>query len=215
MNAFERLKNTIMADIHDLMDQKEEKNPIMLLNHYLRQSEQEVHKISKLVDRQRTLNGQFARERKEAEEMAAKRAGQADLAQRAGEHDLYEFALLEKEQYELRAAQLRETSERAERDLEQLEQKYEQMKHKLKDMYIKRMELMGRENVVRANRSIDKVLKPDGVGGSPSFRFDEIEQFIERLEQKVTANYERSSMEARFARLEKEMVKEEVPNAAN
>ncbi|MFC0186827.1 PspA/IM30 family protein [Fictibacillus aquaticus] len=214
MNAFERLKNTIMADIHDLMDKKEEKNPILLLNQYLRQSEQEVARIGKLVERQRTLLDQFVGELREAEEKAAKRAGQAELAQRAGEQDLYDFAVIEKEQYELRAAQLKESGSKAEKDLEQLEQKYEQMKHKLKDMYIKRMELMGRENVVRANRSIDRVLKPEDASKQP-FRFEDIEMFIERLEQKVNSEYNRSSMEARFAQLEKELKKEEAPGAAN
>lgn len=52
MNLFERIKNSISADVHELLDQKEEKNPLSLLNQYLRQCELEVNKARKLVERQ-------------------------------------------------------------------------------------------------------------------------------------------------------------------
>ena len=41
-NLFTRLKNSISADFHQILDEKEQKNPISLLNQYLRQCEHEV-----------------------------------------------------------------------------------------------------------------------------------------------------------------------------
>jgi phage shock protein A len=209
MNVFERIKNSISADLHNLMDQKEEKNPLSLLNQYLRQCEQEVNKALKLVERQQLLKDQFVRETKEAETKAAKRAGQAELAQQANEQELYQFAVQEKEQHEARANKLKESTLQAEKDLSELEQKYEQMKHKLKDMQIKRMELMGRENVARAHQKMDQVIEPTSILKKSAFRFEELENYMDRLEQKVNADYYASSMEARLAKLEKDWKKEE------
>ena len=36
---FSRMKQAISADFHDLLDKKEKKNPIAMLNQYLRQCE--------------------------------------------------------------------------------------------------------------------------------------------------------------------------------
>lgn len=209
MNLFERIKNSISADVHELLDQKEEKNPLSLLNQYLRQCELEVNKARKLVERQQLLRDQFARETQEAEAKAAKRAHQAELAQQANETELFQFASQEKEQHETRASKLKESTLQADKDLSELEQKYEQMKHKLKDMQIKRMELMGRENVARAHQKMDRVIDPSNSMKKTAFRFDELETYMDRLEQKVNADYYASSMEAKLAKLEKEWKKEE------
>jgi lia operon protein LiaH len=209
MNLFERIKNSISADVHELLDQKEEKNPLSLLNQYLRQCEHEVNKARKLVERQQLLRDQFFRETQEAEAKAAKRAHQADLAQQANETELYQFAIQEKEQHESRARRLKESTLQTEKDLSELEQKYEQMKHKLKDMQIKRMELMGRENVARAHQKMDRIIEPSSAMKQTAFRFEELETYMDRLEQKVNADYHASSMEARLAKLEKEWKKEE------
>ncbi|KZE63769.1 modulator protein [Fictibacillus phosphorivorans] len=209
MNLFERIKNSISADVHELLDQKEQKNPLSLLNQYLRQCELEVNKARKLVERQQLLRDQFSLETEEAESKAVKRAHQADLAQQANESELYQFAIQEKEQHENRAAKLKESTKQAEKDLSELEQKYEQMKHKLKDMQIKRMELMGRENVARAHQKMDRVIDPSSSMKKSVFRFDELENYMDRLEQKVNADYHASSMEAKLAKLEKEWKKEE------
>nr|WP_137791250.1 PspA/IM30 family protein [Bacillus sp. E(2018)] len=209
MNLFERIKNSISADVHELLDQKEEKNPLSLLNQYLRQCELEVNKAHKLVERQQLLKDQFVREMEEAEAKAAKRAHQAEIAQQANEQELYQFALQEKEQHALRAANLKESTLQAEKDLVELEQKYEQMKHKLKDMQIKRMELMGRENVARAHQKMDRVIDPSQSMKKSAFRFDELEHYMDRLEQKVNADYQASSMDAKLAKLEKDWKKEE------
>lgn len=209
MNLFERIKNSISADVHELLDQKEEKNPLSLLNQYLRQCELEVNKARKLVERQQLLRDQFARETQEAEAKTAKRAHQAELAQQANETELFQFASQEKEQHETRASKLKESTLQADKDLSELEQKYEQMKHKLKDMQIKRMELMGRENVARAHQKMDRVIDPSNSMKKTAFRFDELETYMDRLEQKVNADYYASSMEAKLAKLEKEWKKEE------
>jgi phage shock protein A len=99
-NLFTRIKETITADFHEILDQKEKNNPISLLNQYLRECEQETDKVRKLVERQYLLKEEFTREYKQAEHLTEKRKRQAEIAAQAGETELHEFAVREHEQYQ-------------------------------------------------------------------------------------------------------------------
>ena len=203
MSLFTRIKNSIEADLHGVLDERERKNPIALLNQYLRQSEQEVEKVRKLLERQHSLKEEFTREYNHANEMAKKRSYQAEVASTAGETDLYEFVLQEQLQFEERANRTKVALDQANQHLLELEKKYEEMNHKLKDMYIRRMELMGRENIARANYKINQVL--DESTNTSSSNFDEIERYIDRLEQQVHSAFYRNTIDARIAQLEKQL----------
>jgi lia operon protein LiaH len=204
-NLFTRIKNTITADLHEALDQKENQNPITLLNQYLRQCELETEKVRKLLERQYTLKDEFTREYQHAVELAEKRKNQADIATKAGETALYEFAMAEHNQYSERAQRLHQSLEQANGQLEELERKYGEMKHKLKDMHIRRMELMGRENVTRANHRMEQVLETNSYSNKSFSRFQEIENYLDRLEHQVNSAYYRSTIDGRIAQLEKEM----------
>ena len=141
--------------------------------------------------------------------LAEKRKHQAGIAQQAGETELYEFAAQEQVAYEERATKLQEALNNASVELIGLEKKYEEMKHKLKDMHIKRMELMGRENIARANHRMNQVLDTDVHTGKASRTFEEMESYLDRLEHQVNSSYHRNTIDARIAQLEKEVKKEE------
>ena len=93
-NLFSRIKNTVLADLHDALDQKEQKNPIALLNQYLRECEQETEKVRKLLERQYRLKDEFTREYSQALELAEKRKKQAEIASNAGEQNSINLPLL-------------------------------------------------------------------------------------------------------------------------
>jgi phage shock protein A len=208
-NLFTRIKNTITADLHEALDQKEKQNPISLLNQYLRQCEQETEKVRKLLERQYSLQDEFTRELHQAVELASKRKYQAEIASKAGDIELHQFASAEHQQYADRAQRLSESLEQVKLQLGELERKYQEMKHKLKDMHIRRMELMGRENVTRANHRMNQVLDSNAYSDKSSSRFQEIENYLDRLEHQVNSSYYRSTIDARVAQLEKEMKFEE------
>jgi lia operon protein LiaH len=208
-NLLTRIKNTIMADLNEILDKKEQKNPIALLNQYLRECELETEKVRKLLERQYSLKEQFSREYQHAVELGEKRKRQAEIAVNAGEMELYQFALNEQAQYESRAARIKENLSSVMAQLSELEQKYEEMKHKLKDMHIRRMELMGRENVTRAHNRMNKVLENHSYDNHSFSRFQEIEAYLDRLEHQVNSAYYRNTIDARIAQLEKEAKKEE------
>nr|WP_295972147.1 PspA/IM30 family protein [uncultured Bacillus sp.] len=203
-NLLTRIKNTILADLHGALDQKEQKNPIALLNQYLRECEQETEKVRKLLERQYRLKDEFTREYQYAAELAAKRKSQSDIAANANETELSQFAANEQQQYEERAVRLKELMNQADRQLVDLEQKYEEMKHKLKDMNIRRLELMGRENVSRAQSKMNTVLDNQAYSNHSYSRFQEIESYLDRLEQQVNSSYYRNTIDARIAQLEKQ-----------
>jgi phage shock protein A len=208
-NIFTRIKDSITADLHEVIDQKEQKNPISVLNHYLRQCENETEKVRKLVERQYLLKEEFNREYNEAVHLAEKRKHQAEIASKAGEAELYEFALKEQTYYEERVARLNESLVQTNRQLEELEQKYEEMKHKLKDMHIKRMELMGRENIARAHHRMNKVVDNNSYSTKAFSRFEEMESYLDRLEHQVNSAYHRNTIDARIAQLEKQQKNQE------
>jgi lia operon protein LiaH len=208
-NLFTRLKDMITADLHNVMDQKEKKNPIALLNEYLRQSEQETEKVRKLVERQYQLKEEFTRELRFAQDMANKRKHQAGVAKQASEQQLFEFAAAEQQQFEERVIRLENSLQTVQGQLNELEKKYEEMKHKLKDMNIRRMELMGRENVTRANHRMDQVLETNQYSDLSQSKFQEIENYLDRLEHQVNSSYFRSTIDAKIAQLEKDMKVEE------
>jgi lia operon protein LiaH len=204
-NFLTRLKDMISADLHQALDQKEKQNPISMLNHYLRQCEQETEKVKTLIERQYALQEQFSKEHQEAFELAKKRQYQAEIAAKAGETALHEFAEAEHRQYAERAEHLSKALEQTKNQLEELERKYTEMKHKLKDMHIRRLELMGRENVTRAQHRMNQVLETNTATNKPFSRFQEIETYLDRLEDQVNRSYYHSTIDGRIAELEKEM----------
>lgn len=208
-NLFTRIKDTIMADLHEAVDQKERKNPIVLLNQYLRQCEHETEKVRKLVERQYALKDEFTREYSQAVELAEKRQYQAEIASKAGEMELYEFASAEHQQYSSRVERLGASLEQVKGQLGELERKYEEMKHKLKDMQIRRLELMGRENITRANHRMNQVLDSNATSNNANARFQEIDNYLDSLDHQVKSSYYRDTIDVRIAQLEKEMKLEE------
>ncbi|MBS4192126.1 PspA/IM30 family protein [Bacillus sp. FJAT-49705] len=208
-NLFTRIKNSVLADINEVLDKKEKKNPIALLNQYLRECELETEKVRKLLERQYTLKEEFSREYRQAEELAGKRKRQAEIASQAGENELYLFASKEQANYEDRAARLKDALNQAVQQLADLERKYEEMKHKLKDMHIRRMELMGRENMTRAEVKMNQVLNNDTYSNQSYSRFQEIESYLDRLEHQVNSSYHSSTIDARIVQIEKDMKNKE------
>ena len=202
-NLFTRIKDSVSADLHQMMDNKEAKNPVTALNQYLRQSEREKEKVRKLVERQYRLKEEFTKEYLQAQDLADKRLGQAKIAEKAGELEMYEFAMKEHGEFQGRADRMKASREEAVEQLSILEQKYEEMKHKLKDMHLRRMELMGRENIARASQQINKVVGE--ISDKPFSKFGELERYIEGLEYKVNSAYYRNTFDSKIDELEREM----------
>ncbi|WP_223590740.1 PspA/IM30 family protein [Neobacillus bataviensis] len=204
-NLFTKIKDIIVADLNETLHQKDTQNPISKLNQYLRQCEQETEKVGKLVERQARLKDEFLKEYNLAAELAEKRKHQAEIASNAGETELYQFAAAEHQQYVERSQRLSTSLAQANEQLNELKRKYEEMKHKLKDMHLRRMELMGRENVTRANIGMNQVLETNSSQNHSYSKFKDIENYLERLENKIKDTFNQVSLDEQIAQLEKKM----------
>jgi len=172
-----------------------------MLNQYIREAEKQTTSVGKLLERQFTLKTELQKELTEAEEMVDKRRSQLTLAESAGEEDLVAFAEAEVETYEKRANDLTASIITAADELTSLERKFEEMKHKVKDMKVRQLQLMGKENVTRAHHQMDKVISPE-VADEKISSVSEMNQYIESLGGKIEKEYETSSMERRLESLE-------------
>lgn len=202
---WKRFKYTINADLHNAFDKKEQENPIAMLNQYVREAEKQTEQTGKWIERQSQLKGQLEKELLEAQEMLVKRTTQLNLARQTSEGELIDFAQAEVAAYANRTDVLQASILRTTEELFGLEQKYEEMKHKVKDMKVRQLQLMGKENVTRAHHQMDKMLQPESSKNADKrlVAFDEMEQYIERLGQRIEKQHDVSSMERRLEMLEK------------
>lgn len=195
-SLWNRFKYAIQSDLHTLIDKKEQKNPIRMLNHYIEQAENQTVAVGELLRRQEHLLEELKKQLAEAEEMANKRRDQLALAKISGEEDLVTFAEQEMTTYEDRAMRLRESVMEAANEHITLEQKFEKMKHQVKDMKMRRLRLMGKENVTRAHYHMNQILTPELA------EKEEMHSYLEQLgEQTRTSENDRSSMEKRLESL--------------
>lgn len=103
-----------------------------MLNQYLRDSEREITKIEKLIERHKTLKSNFARELEQARYFVNKRSKQAIIAQEADELQLHERALEEVAYYEGQVTRLEEMYAGVVEQIDELERRLSEMKNKLK-----------------------------------------------------------------------------------
>ena len=204
-NLLNRIKYTIQADLHELFDKKEQKNPISMLNQYIREAEKQTEQTGKLVARQAQLKKELETQLKQTEEMLTKRESQLTLATASGEDDLIKFATEEVATYTIRKTALIASIDASTQEYYELERKFETMKHKIKDMKVRQLQLMGKENVVRAHHQMDKVLT-----SNTETNMDELSNYIDELAQKIDKKYEVTTFEARLAQLEKEQATETI-----
>ncbi|MEK4424685.1 PspA/IM30 family protein [Solibacillus sp. FSL K6-1523] len=198
-NLLTKFKYSIQADLHDLFDKKVEKNPLSMLNQYIREAEKQTEQTGKLLTRQAQLKKELEAQLIQTDEMLEKREKQLALATTTEEAELIAFANDEVIAYGTRKQALLASMDVANEEYFALERKFETMKHKIKDMKVRQLQLMGKENVVRAHHQMDKVLT-----ANKTENFDELSTYIDDLAQNIDRKYEVTTFEARLAQLEKE-----------
>lgn len=206
MNLFQRFRYTVEADIHHLFDKKEQKNPIAMLNQYIREAEKQTEQTGKLLERQGQLKEKLEQEYKENAELLAKRESQLALATTSGEQDLIDFATDEVTAYTARNHTLQASIEASTREYFELERKFETMKHKIKDMKVRQLQLMGKENVTRAHHQMDGMIAKNN-----KTNFEDLEAYIDKLAYQIDKDHEVTTFEARLAELEKKAAEESSP----
>jgi len=206
MNLFQRFRYTVEADLHQLFDKKEQKNPIAMLNQYIREAEKQTEETGKLLERQGQLKEKLEQEYQQNADLLAKRESQLTLAKTSGEQDLIDFAMDEVSAYTARNHTLQASIEASTREYFELERKFETMKHKIKDMKVRQLQLMGKENVTRAHHQMDGMIAKNN-----KTNFEDLEAYIDKLAYQIDKDHEVTTFEARLAQLEKKAAEESSP----
>ncbi|KUF35049.1 MULTISPECIES: PspA/IM30 family protein [Lysinibacillus] len=206
MNLFQRFRYTVEADLHQIFDKKEQKNPIAMLNQYIREAEKQTEQTGKLLERQGQLKEKLEQEYKQNAELLAKREAQLTLATTSGEQDLIDFATDEVTAYTARNHTLQASIESSTREYFELERKFETMKHKIKDMKVRQLQLMGKENVTRAHHQMDGMIAKNN-----KTNFEDLEAYIDKLAYQIDKDHEVTTFEARLAELEKKAAEDHSP----
>lgn len=155
------------------------------------------------MERQAQLKTKLEDEQREAKHMLVKRQEQLELARTTGEQDLIDFAELEVTTYENRLHVLTSGIHRATEELIILERKHEEMKHKVKDMKVRQLQLMSKENVVKAHRDMDQVID-ESLHNKPLASQDEMEKYFEKAASPEPYNQApTTSLEERLEELSK------------
>lgn len=187
-NVFQRLAETFEQDVRQLFNRPEakgsvskssESHPIKALNQYIKEAEQRTEHTKRWVDRQAELKSKLEQEQQEAKKMLVKRQEQFELALLTNEQDLIDYAKMEIDTYENRVHVLEASIQRAAEELIVLERKHEEMKHKVKDMKVRQLQLMSKENVAKAHRDMDQVID-ESLHARPLASHEEMERYFEQ-----------------------------------
>lgn len=203
-NLLVRIADAIKSDFYEEKKGENKNNPIQTLNRYLRECEEEVEKVTALVERQRLLKNEFTKELNTAATMVSKREQHVRLAEEAGESELAAAALRELTHYQGRKDRLEISVQETAKQLHTLEQMHTDMKHKLKDMYIKRLEVMGKENIAQATKKAEHIFSEDEGQNAEELRFKKIEAYLHQLD-KDEVQEEEQTVDQQIANLQKRL----------
>lgn len=201
-NIFKRFFTTVEAEVNFALDKKESKNPAVMLTKYLHDAEKQVAATGKLLARQAQLKTKLEQELATATNMLEKREAQLKLAEQSNEQDLIAFAAQEVSIYQNRKATLEDSITLTASQYLDMERRYEEMKHKIKDMRVRQLQLMGKENVTRANHTMNAILQ--GKADSAVQNFESAERYIDNLAVDITAQQQVSMYEYRLAKLQQQ-----------
>lgn len=156
-----KFKFAVQDDIEQITAKRNTQNAADVLNETIKEAEQQTKAVGKLLERQRILRDEVTKELLEAEQLTDKRTEQLSLAEATGDEALINYAKDEAEAYSRRRDELRSLETDTTESMIALERRFESMKHKVKDMQVRRLKLMGEENAKRANSRMDRIFSAD------------------------------------------------------
>ncbi|GLV65031.1 protein LiaH [Bacillus mycoides] len=185
MGILKRIKNIVVADVHQTLDKVE--NPVSMLKQYLRETEQQITKAQKALAHQYYLEKKYEALISETDALIAKRTRQAELAVSREEDQMAQLALQEKIVNEKKAELYRKQYEITKEQTATLYEQIDKLQKKYGELQYKELVLVSRLNAARAikesNTAIDSFHTESAAKG-----FARIESYVQKLEAETAAS---------------------------
>jgi phage shock protein A len=181
MGVFKRIGDITKASVNEMLDKME--NPVLMLNQYLRDMEEEIHKAEATIAKQMADAHKYKQRYDESVRNSAERETQAERAMMEGQEELARKLLEEKLYFDQKTTEFLELHTQSEGHVEELKQQLQSMKNEFEQLRNKRDELASRAKIAEARKQMSSINSVHTIeSGSASHGFHRMEEKILQME---------------------------------